>query len=106
MDSRMLAVAAVVTAASLACGFARDSGRQAKEEYVTFSGVSRQGDLNDALGDAVRKAEASAAERGADILIEWELVKVRGRRGGFAGFNEIQVTIRVPKASLPGGEDR
>lgn len=65
----------------------------------TFGGTSNKG-LQPALDEAIQAAMKAHAGV-ADAMIEWELVKVSGRQGGIAGFNETTVTIRVTSGTPP-----
>ena len=58
-----------------------------------YVGHSDQSSLGDALQDAVNQALAD--QPGADRMIEFEIVKVRGRAGGIAGSRDIWVEISV-----------
>lgn len=61
--------------------------------HKSFKGTSKRGNYGDALQQAIEAAERSV--RHPDALVEWSLKNVSGRRGGFAGFNEITVTIEA-----------
>ena len=61
-----------------------------------YVGHSNQSSLGDALQDAVNQALAD--QPGADRMIEFEIVKVRGRAGGIAGSRDIWVEIAVGDA--------
>jgi hypothetical protein len=70
-----------------------------------FVGASRRGSLAEALDDALGKVGAALGEGGvADGMAEWELKTVSGRVGGFAGFNELSVTIAVRRSPDWRGE--
>jgi len=66
---------------------------KSSDNYV---GHSEQSSLGDALQDAINQALADQA--GADRMIEFEIVKVRGRAGGIAGSRDIWVEISVGDA--------
>lgn len=56
-------------------------------------GESEEGSFQEALDAALRAAQGSMA--GADGRFEWELVSVRGVRGGIRGERALRVEIRV-----------
>ena len=56
-----------------------------------FEGNSSQGILQDALAEAVRKAEQSSSA--IDELVTWTLDAVKGETGGIAGLNLVTVTV-------------
>lgn len=58
-----------------------------------FVGHSKEMSVSGALEDAVQ--QASAAQQGADRMVEFEVVKVSGRVGGIAGFRDVWVEISV-----------
>jgi hypothetical protein len=58
-----------------------------------YTGTSTTGSLQGALDNAIAAAEACAGC--CDFLVTWRLVEVDGRRGGFAGFNDVNVTINA-----------
>jgi len=66
---------------------------KSSDHYVGHSG---QSSLGDALQDAINQALADQA--GADHLIDFEIVKVRGRAGGIAGSRDLWVEISVGAA--------
>ena len=57
------------------------------------AGESEEGSFQEALDAALRAAQASPG--GADGRFEWELVSVRGVRGGIRGERALRVEIRV-----------
>lgn len=59
----------------------------------TFDGTSNSGSIHNAMDDAARKALASIGH--PDAMIDYTVSKISGRKGGFAGFNEVTVTITV-----------
>ncbi len=56
-----------------------------------FTGHDDTGDFQLALEDAI--AEAATCAGCCDLLITYEVTKTTGRAGGFAGFDDIYVTI-------------
>ena len=77
------------TAMALADG-QESHGQPPKRE---FQGVSKKGDVEEALEKAISAAQGSV--RHPDAMTEWTLKKITGRKGGFAGFNEVTVTIEA-----------
>lgn len=57
----------------------------------TFKGTAKNGNLQQALDQAIQAAIDSAP--GADRMAVWTLKKVSGRRGGIAGFKDVTVAI-------------
>ena len=57
----------------------------------TFSGVSKKGNFQEALDNAIKAAQDSAT--GADRQVQWTLKKTSGRRGGITGSKELTVVI-------------
>jgi hypothetical protein len=64
----------------------------------TFVGVSKKGNLQEALDDAIQKARAGLATE----LVQWHFVSAFGESGGFAGAKDVKVTIRarIPSADM------
>jgi hypothetical protein len=58
-----------------------------------YTGSSNSGNFQDALDGAI--AAASACTGCCDFLVTWDFVSADGREGGFAGFNEANVTIKA-----------
>ncbi|MBL9105894.1 MAG: hypothetical protein JNL82_33540 [Myxococcales bacterium] len=71
-----------------------------EQQKGRFVGHSKQFSLSEALDDAVQ--QALKAEGVADGMVEFEVVNVRGRSGGFAGFRDVWVEISV---GAKGGKD-
>ncbi len=99
---RACAAGLVLAAIALAAAFAQegkpDAGSHGEEDaYHHVSGTSKEGDLASALKAAVRAASDLVGQKGADLLVAWEVEKISGRQGGFAGFREVTVTIRFPR---------
>jgi hypothetical protein len=59
---------------------------------LEFSGTSTDGVMQEALDAAVGAAQNAA---GTDRIINWSLLRATGRRGGFAGFNDLTVAIEA-----------
>ena len=66
------------------------------QAHSRFQGTSRRGDHSEALRDAFRKAKIHLKTS----LFRWKLVKTSGIYGGFAGKNDLTVTIDA-KPGLP-----
>lgn len=56
-----------------------------------FEGRSENGNLQEALKDAIDRAVESGIR--ADQVVTYQLKKIRGICGGVAGFNRVTVTI-------------
>ena len=65
-----------------------------------YVGHSDQSSLGDALQDAVNQALAD--QDGADRMIDFEVVKIRGRAGGIVGSRDIWVEIAVGDGQAHG----
>ena len=57
----------------------------------SFTGMSRTGDVKEALSDALEQAERSSST--SHPLVRWTIEKISGQHGGIAGFKEVSVTI-------------
>jgi hypothetical protein len=57
----------------------------------TFTGISRRGRLEEALADAITAAKAGIPSD----YVEWKLLDVSGKDGGFTLVQEVEVTIEV-----------
>ncbi len=91
------ALVALVACVSMSFAEREDAANESEEPSpIEFKGTSNRGDLQEAIAAALSSAEAAASARGADFMIEYEVHKIEGRRGGFAGFDQLTVTIRVP----------
>jgi hypothetical protein len=55
------------------------------------TGISRKGDVVEALNDTVEQAKESSNT--TEPLIRWAIEKISGQHGGIAEFKEISVTI-------------
>lgn len=69
-----------------------------------FVGHSSESSLGGALQDAVNQALTN--HNIADIMVEYEMVKVWGRAGGIAGFRDIWVEISVSDPEKDKGKDK
>lgn len=58
-----------------------------------YTGTSSNGDFQAALDGAIAKAVACTPC--CDFLVTWTFVSSDGREGGFAGFDEVNVTIKA-----------
>lgn len=75
-------------------------GRDPADVGLRFTGHSASGDFQAALEDARFQADQYFAQFGADILVHYRVLGTTGRRGGFAGFNDIYVTIAAQAEGL------
>jgi hypothetical protein len=66
------------------------------KEGKTYSGSSKKGDVQEALGNAI--AEAHKAMPGADRQVRWTLKKVSGVDGGIDPLNIATVEIEVAQS--------
>jgi hypothetical protein len=66
------------------------------QEYKTYSGSSRKGDVQEALANAI--AEAHKAMPGADRQVRWTIKKVSGVNGGIDPLNIATVEIEVAQS--------
>jgi hypothetical protein len=62
---------------------------------VLFTGKSTNANLQEALNDALQKAQLAVTKNVADARFNFRVDTIQGTRGGFAGTNEISVTIRI-----------
>ena len=69
-----------------------------------FVGHSKELSVTGALEDAVAQA-AKAEGHVADAMVEFEVVGVRGRVGGIAGFRDVWVEISVGGHGAPANPD-
>ena len=56
--------------------------------------------FNAALNQAISKAHQAANSSGADMMLQWSLDNISGRRGGIAGLDEVVVSIKCPKTQF------
>ncbi|MBV9865705.1 MAG: hypothetical protein JO316_10165 [Abitibacteriaceae bacterium] len=56
-----------------------------------YAGTSRQGDLKEAIGAAVRQVPVPCCDR----IVEWTLQEVKGQVGGIDGRNLLTVIIEA-----------
>lgn len=77
-------------------GGAAGTGTVKTASLNTYTGVSINGNLQEALNDALAKAAAAATKTTADAQFTWTLGQVSGKRGGITGSQEIDVQIMVP----------
>jgi len=56
-----------------------------------FQGTSPNGNLTDAINEAV----VNAKEALESDYIEWTMEKIKGKNGGFVLLNEITITIKA-----------
>src|SRR5262249_32802103 len=60
-----------------------------------ITGKSANGSLQEALDDALLKAQQSLAKTGADAMFGYQVDTISGKRGGIAGVKEVSVSIRI-----------
>jgi hypothetical protein len=68
-------------------------GQPPKREKCEFVGISKKGDVEEALKKAIHAAQGSV--RHPDAMVDWSLKRVTGRAGGIAGFDEVTVAIEA-----------
>lgn len=68
--------------------------------YKTFEGTSNDGDLQEALTNAIDTALESTGV--ADEGVTWKLEEVKGEKGTIVGLNRITVTIQASFSSGSG----
>lgn len=64
-------------------------------QLVRFIGSDAGGVYQNALDNALTQADAYFGTFGADLLYTYRVLGTSGRRGGFAGFNDICVEIEA-----------
>jgi hypothetical protein len=64
---------------------------------MEFTGTSAKGDFSEALRSAIGSALKS--EHAVDAMVTYKIIKIGGRSGGIAGFNELTVVIDSVKAT-------
>ncbi len=103
----LLVVVALGGIALVAAAQDRPAGEQSAGEQAAgssskgreFVGLSRRGAFSEALDDALGKMGRAINEGGVrDGMAEWELRTISGRVGGFAGFNELSVSITAHRS--------
>jgi hypothetical protein len=96
---RLLAAAIVLALASFAQSGKNDSkpagGAASGDEKGLFTGKSVNASLQEALNDALQKAQLALSKNVADARFEYRVETIRGVRGGIAGTNEITVDVRI-----------
>jgi hypothetical protein len=99
-----LAVALLILSATGAALFAQNGQEGAKpaaakpaggDAPLVFSGRSADANFQEALNDALQKAQLELTKTVADLRFTYQVDKITGTRGGFAGVNEIKVDIKV-----------
>ena len=107
--SKALIGGVIIIACVVSLSLAQTGGLSKDNQTIQFTGSSGEKTMSTAqnydaaLNTAVNKAYAQLTKRGADMMLEYTVTKVSGRKGGFAGFNEVTVTISVPKSVYKGG---
>src|SRR3954467_190309 len=79
-------------AAALVAGSALAES-DAKKGGPCFSGVSKKGNIQEALDDAIKKALEAAP--GADRQVKWKVKEVSGVHGGIVPLNTLTVEIEA-----------
>jgi hypothetical protein len=74
------------------------------KESDRYVGHSNESSIVDALQDAVNQALTD--QNVADGMVEYEVVKIRGRAGGIAGFRDVWVEISVGAADKDKDKDK
>ena len=64
-------------------------------QLVRFIGTDAGGVYQNALDHALTQADVYFGSFGADLLYTYRVLGTSGRRGGFAGFNDICVEIEA-----------
>ena len=72
------------------------AGRKPTDPAV-YTGSSIHGNFQEALNDALSKAQTAINKGGADMQFNWELARTSGKRGGITGSQAIDVDIRIMK---------
>jgi hypothetical protein len=62
-----------------------------------FSGISKSGDVNTAIANAVQNAK----EQLRTDYVEWELSKLSGKDGGLIALYDIEASILIVSTSQP-----
>lgn len=65
---------------------------QCSDNEVLITGISKKGNLQEALGDAIAKALAQGPQH-PDVLVNYEVRSIKGSAGGIAGISDLMVTI-------------
>lgn len=60
---------------------------------MRFSGTSKTGNFEEALGYAITAAAEELGKGTTDVMVTWHLLLVSGIQGGIAGFNDLTVEI-------------
>lgn len=91
---RLFMMSSVICLAVIALVLTPGSGRLLAHPQATdrfFIGIDDGGDFQRALRDALAKAQEAAGC--CDRLITYRVIEVQGQVGGFAGVNQIRITI-------------
>lgn len=104
------ALAPLATAAALGAqpGQPQPGAQPVRPGPRVYEGVSRRGDFQEALNDALQRALRVLP--GADRQVRYRVREITGERGGIAGLNLLRVTIEVagegdaPRPDRPGGD--
>jgi hypothetical protein len=65
------------------------------EATSVFTGKSANANLQEALNDALQKAQLTLTKTVADARFDYQVDTITGQRGGFAGTNEITLKIKI-----------
>lgn len=63
----------------------------------TYTGKSINGNLQEALNDALTQAHTAVNKNGADMQFNWQMGACTGTRGGITGSQLVNVTIQIVK---------
>jgi hypothetical protein len=60
-----------------------------------YTGKSSAGNLHEALTSALQSAQLALGEKTSDVQFSWQVDAIKGRRGGFAGLNELTLDVKI-----------
>ena len=89
----LIGAGATATALAAAGVAAADAPKNAKGDKKMYAARRTKGSLEEALDLAVEAAVKDAP--GADALVTWTLVQVKGRQGSATGVSEVMVAIEA-----------
>jgi hypothetical protein len=79
--------------------FAAASAGKPGSHERTFEGTAKNGNVQDALDDALKQLDKALAEGGvADAQATWKISGVTGQRGGITGSRTAKVTITATRS--------
>lgn len=88
-------LAVLVSAQEPKGGTARTAQPAPAQTVQTFDGTSADGNVQQALNDALTKAQQALAKNATDVQFKWQLDTVTGTRGGITGSMACNVRIRI-----------